>query len=82
VATSPGPGPLAIVHRLTIWTALCGALAYVMWEATQLAAGWHWVGAARAVLALMATVGIAVYLRSLRGLAARLTPGNDRTSGS
>jgi hypothetical protein len=73
---------LAIVHRLTIWTALGGALAYFMWEVTQLGAGWHWVGAARAGLALVATVGIAVYLRSLRGLAARLTPRNDRASRS
>jgi hypothetical protein len=82
VATSPGPGPLAIVHRITIWTALGGALAYLAWEATHLAAGWNGPGAMRTLLALVATVGIAVYLRSLRGLAARLTPGTKRASGS
>jgi hypothetical protein len=82
VAPSPGPGPLAIVHRITIWTALCGALAYLAWEVSRLAAGWDGAGALRTVLALVATVGIAVYLRSLRGLAARLTPKSGRTSGS
>jgi hypothetical protein len=70
------------VHRITIWTALGGALAYLAWEATQLAARWNGPGAMRTLLALVATVGIAVYLRSLRGLAARLTPGTKRASRS
>ena len=82
MSTSPGPGPLAIVHRITIWTALGAALAYLGWEASHLAAGWNGAGVLRTGLALVATVGIAVYLRSLRGLAARLTPRSDRASRS
>ncbi len=30
-----GPGPIALVHRITIATALAGALAYAVWAARQ-----------------------------------------------
>jgi len=76
-AATPGPGPLAPVHRITIVTALLGALAYLAFEAHQLAVG---TGGSvlRVVLALAATVAIAIYLRHLRArLAAKLTPSGS-----
>ncbi len=69
-----GPGPVAAVHRITIVTALLGALAYLAWEVNQVLSGGGGLAVLRAVIALAVTVGIAVYLRSLRGLAAKLTP--------
>jgi hypothetical protein len=71
---APGPGPVAAVHRITIVTALLGALAYLAWEVNQVLSGGGPLAVLRAVVALAATIGIAVYLRSLRGLAAKLTP--------
>ncbi|HXJ32623.1 MAG TPA: hypothetical protein VMS22_01165 [Candidatus Eisenbacteria bacterium] len=65
----PGPGPVAVVHRITIVTALLGALAYTVWaisqgEVTGIAGG----AAATAVTWL--------YLRNLRSrLDAKLRPG-------
>jgi hypothetical protein len=74
VPAAPGPGPIAVVHRITIVTALLGALAYFAWEVNQVMSGGGPLAVLRAVVALAAVVGIAVYLRSLRGLAAKLTP--------
>lgn len=71
---APGPGPVAAVHRITIVTALLGALAYLAWEVNQVLSGGGALAVLRALVALVVTVGIAVYLRSLRGLAAKLTP--------
>lgn len=74
MATQPGPGPLAPVHRITIVTALLGALAYLAFEVHQRVFG---TGGSvlRVLLALAATVAIAVYLRRLRArLAVKLTP--------
>ncbi|HEV7731944.1 MAG TPA: hypothetical protein VGR62_07265 [Candidatus Binatia bacterium] len=71
---TPGPGPVAAVHRITIVTALLGAIAYLAWEVNQVLSGGGGLAALRAVVALVVTIGIAVYLRSLRGLAAKLTP--------
>ena len=74
MAAPTGPGPLAPVHRITIVTAFLGALAYLAFEVHQLAVGPDG-SVLRVVLALAATVAIAVYLRSLRArLAAKLTP--------
>ena len=75
MVTTPGPGPLAPVHRITIWTAFLGALAYLAFEVNQLVAG---AGSALAVLlALAAVLALGVYLRSLRArLAAKLTPSD------
>lgn len=68
MATSPGPGPIAVVHRVTIVTAFCGAIAFTAWA---IAAG-H---AGAVVGGLAATVGIGIYLRNLRArLDAKLTP--------
>jgi hypothetical protein len=53
------PGPVAVVHRVTIATALAGALAYAAWAASQR----RWLEAA---LGVAAAVGIGAYLRNLR----------------
>ncbi len=71
---SPGPGPVAVVHRITIVTALLGAIAYLAWEVNQVASGGGPLAVVRTAIALAAAIGIAVYLRSLRGLAEKLTP--------
>ena len=69
MASEPGPGPVALVHRITIVTALLGALAYTVWAAVErrpvgIAAG------------LVASAAIAIYLRNLRArLDAKLKPG-------
>jgi len=65
----PGPGPVAVVHRITIVTALLGALAYTAWAVSD--------GSAAGVVAgLAATAVIWLYLRNLRArLDAKLTPG-------
>ena len=69
----PGPGPLAPVHRITIGTALAGAVAYLVFEVHQVVAGPDG-SVLRVLLALAGTLAIGVYLRSLRGrLAAKLT---------
>ena len=75
--TSPqsprGPGPVAAVHRILIVAALLCALAYAAWEANE----YRRTAEASALVlcgaALLATVGIGLYLRSLRGLADKLT---------
>jgi hypothetical protein len=74
VPPAPGPGPVAAVHRITIVTALLGALAYLAWEVNQALSGGGPLAALRAVIALVVVIGIGLYLRSLRGLAAKLTP--------
>lgn len=55
----PRPGPVALVHRITIATALAGALAYALWAALQP----NWLAAAGG---LAVAVLIAAYLRNLR----------------
>ncbi len=73
-----GPGPIAVVHRLLIATALLATLAYAAWEAAGYARTGEIAQAAWAALGVLVAIGIALYLRSLRGLAARLTPsGSD-----
>jgi hypothetical protein len=69
-----GPGPVAAVHRIFIVFALLCALVYAVWEALQLRSTGEALAGIRAGLALAVAVGIAVYLRSLRGLGAKLTP--------
>jgi hypothetical protein len=71
---SPGPGPVAAAHRILIVTALVATLCYAAWEASGFfQTGDRWA-AARAALAIVVAAGLARYLRSLRGLAAKLTP--------
>jgi ABC-type nitrate/sulfonate/bicarbonate transport system permease component len=69
VPRASGPGPVAVLHRVTIVTALLGAIAYTAWAATQ--------GSALGVVAgLAVSAGIWAYLRNLRArLDAKLTPG-------
>ena len=69
-----GPGPVAAVHRLFIATALLCALVYAGWEVLEFAQTGELVAGARAFVAVAVAVGIGIYLRSLRGLAAKLTP--------
>ena len=65
---TPGPGPLLAVHRITIVTALLGAVAYTAWAIGQ-------GETAGAIGGLAATAVIGLYLRNLRArLAAKLTP--------
>jgi len=71
---APGPGPIAAVHRLFIVAALLCALVYAAWEVVDLAQTGEALAGARAAVAIVVAAGIAVYLRSLRGLGARLTP--------
>lgn len=68
MASSSGPGPVALVHRVTIAVALLGALAYTAWAAIE--------GRTGGVVAGLAGTGvIALYLRNLRRrLDEKLTP--------
>ena len=76
---TPGPGPLAPVHRITIVTAFLGAIFYLAFEVNQL---WSGTGSVlRVALALAAAVALGVYLRNLRArLIAHLTPREDPPS--
>ena len=69
-----GPGPVAWAHRLLIATALGAAVVYVLWELRQYARDAQTGSLVAAGIAAAAAVAIAVYLRSLRTLRARLTP--------
>jgi len=71
---SRGPGPVAAVHRILIVAGLLCALFYAAWELRHLAATGEALAAVRAAAALAAALAIAIYLRSLRGLRAKLTP--------
>jgi hypothetical protein len=70
-----GPGPVAWAHRLTIATAVFGALAYSAWEfATWLHDGGAGP-ASRAALGVAVAGGFTLYLRHLRArLVEKLTP--------
>jgi hypothetical protein len=69
-----GPGPVAAVHRIFIVTALLCALVYAAWEVLELRQTGELLAAARAFVAFAVAFAIGVYLRSLRGLGAKLTP--------
>lgn len=74
MADTPGPGPLAPVHRITIVTAFLGTLAYLAFEVKHLVDGPDG-SILRVLLALAASIALGTYLRSLRArLAAKLTP--------
>jgi len=75
MASKPGPGPIAPVHRITIWTAFLGALAYLAFEAAQIARGAESASWLRAVAAALGVIAIGAYLRNLGSrLNERLTP--------
>lgn len=71
---SGGPGPVAAVHRILIATALAATLFYAVWEARESIRTGEALGLVRAALAFAVSIGIGVYLRSLRGLGTKLTP--------
>lgn len=71
---SHGPGPVAAVHRILIVTALVATLFYAAWEARESMRSGETFGLVRAAIAFLVSVGIAVYLRTLRGLGDKLTP--------
>src|SRR5262249_27331403 len=74
MARPAGPGPLVVVHPILIATAIGGALVFAAWEIREFVrTGAVWAAVVAGV-ALVVAVGFGVYLRSLRGLAARLTP--------
>src|SRR5688572_19031446 len=56
MAGKPGPGPIAPVHRITIWTAFLGALAYLAFEAAQIARGAESASWLRAVAAALGVI--------------------------
>jgi len=68
-----GPGPVAAVHRILIVAALLCAVVYAAWEANESRRTGEGAALVRCGVALLAAAGIGVYLRSLRGLAAKLT---------
>jgi hypothetical protein len=75
MADAAGPGPIAPVHRITIWTAFLGAAAYLAFELKQMADGASGASGLRVALALAAVGAIGAYLRHLRArLADKLTP--------
>ena len=69
-----GPGPVAAVHRILIVAALACALLYAGWEGMHFGETGDVLAAARAALAVMVAIAIALYLRSLRDLGEKLTP--------
>lgn len=72
--TEPGPGPVAAVHRILIIAALACAVIYAVWEVSQWTQSSETLALVRSAIALVVAVGIGFYLRSLRDLAAKLTP--------
>jgi hypothetical protein len=69
-----GPGPVAAVHRILIVTALIATLFYAAWEARESTRTGETLGLVRSAGAFLIAIGIGVYLRTLRGLGAKLTP--------
>jgi hypothetical protein len=68
-----GPGPVATVHRILIASALACALVYAAWSARQWTLGAGPLALVSAAIGLAGAGGIGLYLRSLRGLDAKLT---------
>jgi hypothetical protein len=63
------------VHRITIFTAFLGALAYLVWELNQLFRGGEALAGLRAILAAVVVVALGFYLRNLGArLDAKLRP--------
>lgn len=73
-----GPGPLVGVHRLLIGTACAGAAFFTIYSARAYAVSGDGSAATMTVASLAVTIGLGLYLRSLRGLAAKLTPRDSR----
>ncbi|TMA55005.1 MAG: hypothetical protein E6J75_12935 [Deltaproteobacteria bacterium] len=65
---------MAAAHRILIAAALLCALAYAAWELGGYRESGEPGAAVRGVVAIAVSAAIALYLRSLRGLGAKLTP--------
>jgi hypothetical protein len=72
-----GPGPVAMVHRILIATALVGAIVFAAWEVREYLRDRRVGAAVGATIAFGVAGGIAAYLRSLRNLGAKLSPRRD-----
>ena len=72
-----GPGPVAAAHRILIAAALLCGLAYAAWELAGYGETGEPGAAVRGIVAIVVSGLIALYLRSLRGLAAKLTPRDE-----
>jgi len=72
-----GPGPVAAAHRILIAAALLCGLVYAAWELSGYRESGELGAAVRGVVALAVSAAIALYLRSLRGLGAKLTPRDE-----
>jgi len=77
MASRRGPGPVAAAHRILITAALLCGLAYAAWELSGYRDTGETGAAVRGLLAVAVSGLIALYLRSLRGLAAKLTPRDE-----
>jgi len=69
-----GPGPVAAAHRILIAAALLCGLAYATWELAGYRETGETAAAVRGAIAAVVSGLIALYLLSLRGLGAKLTP--------
>jgi hypothetical protein len=76
-AEREGPGPVAAVHRIFIVTALVGALVFAVWDFREYLASGARNAAISAALAFMVAAGLAVYLRKIRDLRAKLVPRRE-----
>ena len=77
VTSRRGPGPVAAAHRILIAAALLCGLAYAAWELDGYRQSGEAAAAVRSVVAIVVSGLIGLYLRSLRGLAAKLTPRDE-----
>jgi hypothetical protein len=74
MTTRRGPGPVAAAHRLLIVAALLCAVFYGGWELRELRRTGEPLAGVVGGVSFVAAAGMAAYLRSLRGLGAKLTP--------
>ena len=70
----PGPGPIVGAHRVLIASALGCAVVFTLYSVRAFAATGDVGSAFAAAVGFGGTIGIGIYFRSLRGLAAKLTP--------
>ena len=74
----PGPGPVLVAHRLLIVAAVSCAAIFTLYSARAFSVAGEPAAAFTTVAALGVTIGLGVYLRSLRDLAQKLTPRDPR----
>ena len=75
---SAGAGPIVGAHRLLIATAVaCGAI-FTLFSGRAFFLSGEVSAALVTLAALAVTIGMLAYLRSLRSLAAKLTPRDSR----